>query len=417
MSSRTITAVYDTQAEAERAVEALAAQGVPRSDLRIHRDASETASATSADNQDKGFWASLADLFVPDDDRHTYAEALRRGSVMVTARVDDAHYEAAADLMETHGAVDLDERETGWRSEGWTGGSGSGDRGIGQTRMGTDGSAAATASRMAAATGGASENGGLMSRNMDELTGSASPGARVGGYTGTGGPRMDEDTGLAPGDQGKPGTMLSRGVDEVEGTNISGAHPENETGSSMGTAAGRTTADQVGLAGGDQGRPGTMLSRGADEVAGTNISGAHSENEASGTYGMRGTATDGTEAIPVVEETLRVGKREVSGGRVRVRSYVVETPVEEQVTLRTEHVDVERRAVDRPVTDADRLFQDRTIEATETSEEAVIAKEARVKEEVVIRKDADQRTETVRDTVRRTEVEVDRDGDITKRGV
>jgi stress response protein YsnF len=62
------------------------------------------------------------------------------------------------------------------------------------------------------------------------------------------------------------------------------------------------------------------------------------------------------------------------------------------------------------VTDADRLFQDRTIEATETSEEAVIAKEARVTEEVVISKDTEQRTETVHDTVRRTEVEVDRDG-------
>jgi uncharacterized protein (TIGR02271 family) len=212
---------------------------------------------------------------------------------------------------------------------------------------------------------------------------------------------------LATGDQGKPGTVLSRGVDEVAGTNISGAHPENETGSSMGTTSGRTTAEQVGRPGGDLGKPGTMLSRGVDEAAGTNISGAHSGNE----------ATHGTEAIPVVEETLRVGKREVSGGRVRVRSYVVETPIEEQVTLRSEHVDVERRAVDRPVTDADRLFQDRTIEATETSEEAVIAKEARVTDEVVIRKEADQRTETVRDTVRRTEVEVDRDGDITKRGV
>jgi hypothetical protein len=129
MSTQTITAVYDTQAEAERAVEALAAQGIPRSDLRIHRDM--PSEAAPAENQDKGFWASLADLFVPDDDRHTYAEALRRGSVMVTARVDDAHYEAAADLLETHGAVDLDERESSWRSEGWTGG-----RGIGQTRTG-----------------------------------------------------------------------------------------------------------------------------------------------------------------------------------------------------------------------------------------------------------------------------------------
>ena len=374
MSTRTITAVYDTQAEAERAIEALAAQGIPRADLRIHRDMPE--GATGGSTADKGFWASLADLFVPDDDRSTYAEALRRGSVMVTARVEDTHYEAAADLMETHGAVDMDERETSWRSEGWTGDQ-TGDRGIGQTRTGMAAaaagtSAAATATRMGMASGGASDNGGLLSRNMDGMTGA----------TGAG---IARDTGMAPGDQGKPGTMLSRGVDEVAGTNISGAHPENETGTGMGTTAGRTTAAQLGAAGGDQGRA-----------------------------GLRGDmATDGTEAIPVVEETLRVGKREVSGGRVRVRSYVVETPVEEQVTLRQEHVDVQRRAVDRPVTDADRLFQDRTIEATETSEEAVIAKEARVTEEVVIRKDAEQRTETVRDTVRRTEVEVERDGTTT----
>jgi uncharacterized protein (TIGR02271 family) len=114
--------------------------------------------------------------------------------------------------------------------------------------------------------------------------------------------------------------------------------------------------------------------------------------------------------IPLVEERLRVGKREVAQGRVRVRTYVVETPVQEQVTLREEHVEVERRPVDRPLTDADRVdFKDRTIEATETSEEAVIGKEARVREEVVVRKEAGERTQTVSDTVRRTEVEVEDD--------
>jgi uncharacterized protein (TIGR02271 family) len=427
MNSRTITAVYDTQAEAERAVEALAAQGIPRSDLRIHRDMPVGTGSASAENTDKGFWASLADLFVPDDDGHTYAEALRRGSVMVSARVDDAHYEAAADLMEAHGAVDLDERESSWRSEGWTGGErglgqtragtaaagntagdtatrmamasdqdhvSHGERGIGQTRTGAAAagtSAADTATRMSLATDGASENGGLMSRNMDELTGSARTGARPGGYTGQG-DDIGQETGLAPGDQGKPGTAFSRGVDEVVGTNISGAHPENET--SLGGVASHTF-ESTGSSVGD-------ASLGGSSTTGSPMGGSS----------MGGTTmgTDGTEAIPVVEETLRVGKREVSGGRVRVRSYVVETPVEEQVSLRHETVDVQRRAVDRPVTDADRLFQDRTIEATETSEEAVIAKEARVKEEVVISKDAEQRTETVHDTVRRTEVEVERDG-------
>ena len=113
------------------------------------------------------------------------------------------------------------------------------------------------------------------------------------------------------------------------------------------------------------------------------------------------------EVIPVTEEHLRVGKREVSHGRVRVRSYVVETPVQEQVGLREEHVTIQRRAVDRPVTGTENLFQDRVIEAEERAEEAVVAKEARVKEELVIGKTAEERTQTISDTVRRTEVEVE----------
>lgn len=114
------------------------------------------------------------------------------------------------------------------------------------------------------------------------------------------------------------------------------------------------------------------------------------------------------EHIPIVEEQIRVGKREVERGRVRVRSYVVEAPVEEQVLLRDESVTVERRAVDRTVGEvpADAL-RERTIEVTETDEEAVVEKAARVREEVVVRKDAEERAGTIRDTVRRTEVEID----------
>jgi len=117
----------------------------------------------------------------------------------------------------------------------------------------------------------------------------------------------------------------------------------------------------------------------------------------------------GTEKIPVVQEELRVGKRAVSRGGVRVVSRVTEQPVEEQVNLREERVHVERRPTDRPLTPADTgAFRERTIEATERAEEAVVAKNARVVEEVVVSKDATQRTETVRDTVRRTDVDVQR---------
>ena len=109
----------------------------------------------------------------------------------------------------------------------------------------------------------------------------------------------------------------------------------------------------------------------------------------------------------MTEEQLTVGKRDVAHGRVRVRSYVVETPVQEQVKLRQEHVSIERRPVDRAAGAGDNLFRERTIEAEERAEEAVVAKEARVKEELVLKKDVNQRTETVSDKVRRTEVEVE----------
>ena len=112
------------------------------------------------------------------------------------------------------------------------------------------------------------------------------------------------------------------------------------------------------------------------------------------------------ETIPVVEEDVRIGKRDVSHGRVRVRSYVVETPVSEEVNLRSESVQVERRPVDRPATEADRLFQDRTIEAEQYAEEAVVQKDVRVKEEIALRKNVEQRTETVSEKARHTEVEV-----------
>jgi uncharacterized protein (TIGR02271 family) len=111
--------------------------------------------------------------------------------------------------------------------------------------------------------------------------------------------------------------------------------------------------------------------------------------------------------IPVTEEELVVGKRAVESGRVRVYSRVKEKPVEESVRLREERVNVERRAVDRPVTDADRK-DDVVIEVTEMREEPVVGKKERVVEEIVVGKTSDERTETVRDTVRRRDVEVER---------
>src|SRR5581483_1869258 len=119
----------------------------------------------------------------------------------------------------------------------------------------------------------------------------------------------------------------------------------------------------------------------------------------------------GEKSIPVVEEELQVGKRLVRRGGVRIYSRVVERPVEEEVTLREEHIDVERRPADRPVSAADTAnLRDQTIEVAEMAEEPVVSKRARVVEEIFVGKETTERRETIRDQVRRTDVTVEHVG-------
>jgi len=113
-------------------------------------------------------------------------------------------------------------------------------------------------------------------------------------------------------------------------------------------------------------------------------------------------------SIPIVEENVEVGKREVETGGVRLKSRIVEKPVEESLRLREEHVRVERTPVDRKATDSDlENFQEREIEIVEHAEVPVVNKEARVVEEVNLNKEVEHRDETVKETVRKTEVDVE----------
>lgn len=120
---------------------------------------------------------------------------------------------------------------------------------------------------------------------------------------------------------------------------------------------------------------------------------------------------DADAVLPVVEEQIDIDKRRVDKGGVRVTSRVEERPVEEQVNLHEERVNVERRRVDRPVTDADaEAFKETSFEVRESVEEPVVRKTARVVEEVIVDTEARDRAETVRDTVRRTDVDVQQSG-------
>lgn len=284
--SHTITAFFDDRASATRAANALVEAGIQRSMIRMTPETDATTTTTTmTDDRNKGFWASLGDLFLPDEDRHTYAEGLNRGGVLLAVTTTAGHTQSQiVEILESHGAVDLDEREEAWRKEGWTG---------------------------------------------------YATGATTGAMTGA------------------------------------------ATGAASGASGAMTGTDRTAR---------------------------------SDTARAAGTAGEDHETLRTAEERLRVGKRMVEGGRVRVRTYVVETPVEEQVSLRTEQVHVERRPLDQTVTTGaatDALFQERTIEAETMREEAVVSKEARVTGEVVVKKTAEERVETVRDTVRRTEVDVE----------
>ena len=123
------------------------------------------------------------------------------------------------------------------------------------------------------------------------------------------------------------------------------------------------------------------------------------------------------QTIERVEENLEVGKRSVENGGVRVRSRIVERPVEEHVRLREEHINIERQQVNRPVSgDALSNFQEQNIELTESAEVPVVNKEARVVEEIRVSKDVTERDETIRENLRSTEIDVDNIDKETRRG-
>lgn len=284
-SSQIVTAFFDNRREAQAAVDQIVRAGVSPADIKLVAGADTSTSGTSTTHE-RGFFESLGDLFMPDEDKHSYAEGLRRGGYLVSVPTTYENRDTILDILDDEGTVDMDQREASWRSEGWSG----------------------------------TETGYVAPTTTASTLGSTS--------------------------------------------NETYARTED-------TAAFRTAEDRSAA-----GRDGT---------------------------------------IEVVEENLKVGKRDVSHGRVRVRSYVVEEAVSADVNLRSERVELERRVVDRPVISVDAAFLDQTIELEETAEEAVVSKEARVKEEIDLRKVGTERTETVSDTVRRTEVDID-DERIAKQG-
>lgn len=141
-----------------------------------------------------------------------------------------------------------------------------------------------------------------------------------------------------------------------------------------------------------------------DEHGALNVADKGRESAAS-----TGSGTGTSKSIPVIEEEMQVGKREIETGGVRLRSRILEKPVEETLRLREEHVYVERHPVDRPASKRDfDNFKEGESKIVEHAEKPIVNKQARVVEEVNIGKETTQHTETVRGTERKTDVEVNK---------
>jgi uncharacterized protein (TIGR02271 family) len=119
------------------------------------------------------------------------------------------------------------------------------------------------------------------------------------------------------------------------------------------------------------------------------------------------------QAVTRSEEELRVGKRSVDGGSVRLRKWVETEPVQANINLSRETVHVNREPVDQVVSGAE--IGEQTIEVPLRDEEAVVDKQVVAKERVSLDKDVEERTETISDEVRKERVEVEGADDPTSR--
>lgn len=120
--SRSVHALFDTRDHAEAARQDLIAAGIHSSDISVVADAGPAEVPDGGtDDAPGGFWETMKELFMPEDDRLKFAEGVRRGGVTLSVRTDTANHDRIIELLDRDGAVDLDEREEHWRSQGWTG--------------------------------------------------------------------------------------------------------------------------------------------------------------------------------------------------------------------------------------------------------------------------------------------------------
>ncbi|HEY0202983.1 MAG TPA: YsnF/AvaK domain-containing protein [Acetobacteraceae bacterium] len=370
---RTIAHVYPTYAEAARVVSSLESAGIPHSDISIVSGDKEHA------NANQGSMAGTAGTntgLTSGDPEQGAATGAGTGASLGTVLGGGAGLLAGIGALAIPGIGPL--VAAGWLVAALTG------AGVGAAAGGLLGSLTGAGISEADAQTyqeGVSSGGTLVTVRADD--GQAAHVEQL----------MGMSTGTAA-------TTPTTGAMDTGALGMTGAAGMGAAGMMGDTAPVRdTTATRDAAMGTDTGMGSTRTSA-MDTGVGMTDAASRTAPTSMGTVA-------GNDTIKVMKEDLVVGKREHEAGGVRVTSHVVETPVQEQVTLHEERVTLERRPMNERVAGAGDAFADKTIEARATSEEAVVGKETRVIEEIGIKKEAADRVETVRDNVRETKVDVE----------
>ncbi|KAB0677167.1 hypothetical protein [Aureimonas leprariae] len=161
-SKQSVTAFFDSRSDADAAATRIRAEGVSDADIRIVAGESDLGTSETR-GEKKGFWESLSDFFLPNEDRYAYAEGLSRGGYFVSVATSAANHDRILDILDDEGTVDMDAREASWRAEGWEGYQAGRDDDIGSQAFGRPASATgglATDAAASAATAGAMPIGG-----------------------------------------------------------------------------------------------------------------------------------------------------------------------------------------------------------------------------------------------------------------
>ena len=121
--------------------------------------------------------------------------------------------------------------------------------------------------------------------------------------------------------------------------------------------------------------------------------------------------------VSLAAETLRVGKRTVERGRVRLHKTVTERLETAELTLMREQVEVERVAINRPVEEAEPVrYEDDVMVIPRYEEVLVVSKQLMLVEELRVRTVRSERREPQQVTLRREELSVER-GDGVEVGI